>query len=73
MVFTIFLATLIFFITKFLFHFYITKIIIQVGQKGVAKRPLNHQILAYFTKPVWTKDELSKCSERNNEQTKGRS
>ena len=34
--------------------------------KGVAKRPLNHQILVYF----WTKDELLKCSEKNNKQTK---
>ena len=38
--------------------------------KGVAKRLLNHQILVYFTKIMWTKDKLSKCSEKNNEQTK---
>ena len=27
------------------------------------------KILAHFTKTVWTKDELLKCSEKNNEQT----
>ena len=36
----------------------------------MAKRTLNHQFSAYITKILWTKDELSKCSEKNNKQTK---
>ena len=49
---------------------YLTKIKSSFWTKCMAKRTLNHQFSAYITKILWTKDELSKCSGKNNKQTK---